>query len=81
MKKTFGLVAVAAALTLTACSGGGEANTANVANELILEENVATENVTDLTNETANAVDAGNAVNATDAAANATAANASNAAQ
>ena len=77
MKKTVALaVAATALLGLAACSKGEEANTA--ATENVVEENVTAENVTDVTNEAANATDA--AANATENAAEAADANASNAA-
>lgn len=77
MNKTVAIAAAATVLLgLAACSKGEEANTAANTTENVVEENLTSENVTDVTNETANAVD--NAANATENAAEATDANASN---
>jgi ABC-type glycerol-3-phosphate transport system substrate-binding protein len=78
MKKI--VVALAgAALGLTAC-GGGATNEANTTTETIIDENVAMENVIDVTNDTGLDANGANVANAADTAANATDANASNAA-
>jgi hypothetical protein len=78
MKKIVAVAAATALLGLGACSKPEEANTAATENVV---ENVSSENVVDLTNETANVTEDANATDANATDANATDANATEAAK